>query len=45
MPDGKMSNWTVISSGIPQGTLVGPLAFLAMINDAVHYEQDRLTVV
>ena len=45
MPDGKMSNWTAISCGIPQGTLVGPLAFLAMINDAVHDEQDRLKYV
>ena len=45
MPDGKMSNWTTISCGIPQGTLVGPLAFLAMINDAVHDEQDRLKYV
>ena len=49
MPDGTLSSWRGITCGIPQGTLVGPVAFLAMINDAASEEQrlkyvDDLTI-
>ena len=30
----KVSEWTHINAGIPQGTKLGPVVFLAMINDA-----------
>ncbi|XP_078575716.1 uncharacterized protein LOC144861620 [Branchiostoma floridae x Branchiostoma japonicum] len=30
----SMSDWETLTSGVAQGTLLGPLVFLAMINDA-----------
>ena len=45
VPDGTMSSWRDITCGIPQGALVGPVAFLAMINEAASEEQQRLKYV
>ena len=45
MPDGTTSAWKEVHCGIPQGTLVGPLAFLVMINDAASEEENRLKYV
>ena len=33
---GSSSDWADVSSGIPQGTMLGPTQFLVYINDVVH---------
>lgn len=33
-PSGKLSQWSRTTCGVPQGVVCGPVAFLAMINDA-----------
>ena len=45
MPDGSLSGWKKITCGTPQGTLLGPISFLAMINDAATSTDNRLKYV